>query len=393
MSQTKSQLIEGSAASELTAAKTLLGAGSAGAPSLTATGDTNTGIFFPTADTLAASTAGSERLRITSAGLVGIGVTSPGTALHLGNSSTLRINNPDGTRTLDLFNDASNAEIKATVDPIRINAFHSTAYVRFDTNNQERARITSAGLVGIGTTSPGDQLTVYGNGANIRLQTAGTSLTNSIDYYEAASRRAFLKLDSSPGELQIGTVPAWATCFYTNNAERARLDSSGAFMVGCTVRPSSGNVTGVFSEPGIITIGSTTSAGQDRMRFETPSGRVGSISTSGSGTAYNTSSDYRLKENVVPLTGAADRLSKLQVHRFNFIADPDTTVDGFLAHEAQAIVPECVTGAKDAVDADGNPVHQGIDQSKLVPLLTAALQEAVAEIKALKDRVTALESE
>jgi hypothetical protein len=116
---------------------------------------------------------------------------------------------------------------------------------------------------------------------------------------------------------------------------------------------------------------------------------VGSISVTTTATAYNTSSDYRLKENVVPLTGAADRLNQLQVHRFNFIADPDKTVDGFIAHEAQAVVPECVTGVKDEVDDDGNPVYQGIDQSKLVPLLTAALQEVIAEIESLKGRLTA----
>ena len=119
--------------------------------------------------------------------------------------------------------------------------------------------------------------------------------------------------------------------------------------------------------------------------------QVGSISVTASATAYNTSSDYRLKENVIPLTGAVDRLNQLQVHRFNFISDPSKTVDGFIAHEAQAVVPECVTGTKDEVDTDGNPVYQGIDQSKLVPLLTAALQEALAEIESLKARVTALE--
>jgi hypothetical protein len=119
--------------------------------------------------------------------------------------------------------------------------------------------------------------------------------------------------------------------------------------------------------------------------------QVGNISVTTTATAYNTSSDYRLKENVVPLTGAIDRVNDLQVHRFNFIADPDKTVDGFIAHEAQAVVPECVTGTKDAVDDDGTPVYQGIDQSKLVPLLTAALQEALAEIESLKARVTALE--
>jgi hypothetical protein len=81
------------------------------------------------------------------------------------------------------------------------------------------------------------------------------------------------------------------------------------------------------------------------------------------------------------------RLQQLKPSRFNFIADPAKTVDGFLAHEAQAVVPECVTGEKDAVDDDGNPVYQGIDQSKLVPLLTAALQEAIGRIETLEGMV------
>jgi hypothetical protein len=141
---------------------------------------------------------------------------------------------------------------------------------------------------------------------------------------------------------------------------------------------------------------------------------VGSIQVTTSSTSFNTSSDYRLKENVVPLIGAVDRLNQLQVHRFNFIVDPDTTVDGFIAHEVQAVVPECVTGTKDEVevwkegeelpdgvsvgdaklDEDGNtiPVYQGIDQSKLVPLLTAALQETIAELNALKAEVAALKN-
>jgi len=75
--------------------------------------------------------------------------------------------------------------------------------------------------------------------------------------------------------------------------------------------------------------------------------------------------------------------------RFNFISDPDKTVDGFLAHEVQDVVPEAIFGTKDAVDSDGNPEYQGIDQSKLVPLLTAALQEAITEIESLKSRLDA----
>jgi hypothetical protein len=108
-------------------------------------------------------------------------------------------------------------------------------------------------------------------------------------------------------------------------------------------------------------------------------------------TAYNTSSDHRLKENVADVTDGITRVKQLAPKRFNFIADPDTTVDGFLAHEAQAVVPEAVTGTHNEVDADGNAVMQGIDQSKLVPLLTAALQEAISKIETLETKVAALE--
>ena len=111
---------------------------------------------------------------------------------------------------------------------------------------------------------------------------------------------------------------------------------------------------------------------------------VGSISVTTSATAYNTSSDYRLKENVVAMTGATARLKQLAPKRFNFIADADTTVDGFLAHEVQSVVPEAITGTHNEVDDDGNPVYQGIDQSKLVPLLVATIQELEARIAALE---------
>jgi len=111
---------------------------------------------------------------------------------------------------------------------------------------------------------------------------------------------------------------------------------------------------------------------------------VGSITTTGSSTSYNTSSDHRLKEAVVDMTGAITRVKALAPKRFNFIADDSVTVDGFMAHEAQAVVPEAVTGTHNEVDADGNPVYQGIDQAKLVPLLTGALQEAIAKIETLE---------
>jgi hypothetical protein len=119
---------------------------------------------------------------------------------------------------------------------------------------------------------------------------------------------------------------------------------------------------------------------------------VGSISVTTNSTSYNTTSDYRLKENVAALTDGITRVKQLLPKRFNFIAEPGTTVDGFLAHEAQAVVPEAVIGTHNEVDDDGNAVMQGIDQAKLVPLLTAALQEAIAKIETLETKVAALEA-
>ena len=111
---------------------------------------------------------------------------------------------------------------------------------------------------------------------------------------------------------------------------------------------------------------------------------IGSISCTTTSTAYNTSSDHRLKENVSYTWDATTRLKQLKPARFNFISDADTTVDGFLAHEAQAVVPEAVTGTHNEVDEDGNPEYQGIDQSKLVPLLVKTIQELEARITALE---------
>jgi hypothetical protein len=177
----------------------------------------------------------------------------------------------------------------------------------------------------------------------------------------------------------------------TNGVARLIADNSGNVLIGVAAPYTSGaylHVPVAGSSRGAWASSSGSSSSRKHMRFENPNGEVGSISTNGTATAFTTSSDYRLKENIVPLTDAADRVNQLQVHRFNFLADPDTVVDGFLAHEAQAIVPECVTGTKDEVDENGNPVYQGIDQSKLVPLLTAALQNAIGEIETLKQRLT-----
>jgi len=159
---------------------------------------------------------------------------------------------------------------------------------------------------------------------------------------------------------------------------------------------------------------------QTHWTFYNPNGAVGTIKTVGSATQFNTSSDYRLKENVVPMTGSIDRVKALKPSRFNFIADPDTTVDGFLAHEAQEVVPEAISGEKDGMTEVGNVIdaddkiiqedvpqstqledgetwtktgevedYQGIDQSKLVPLLVSAVQELTAKVEALEAQLNA----
>jgi ABC-type transport system substrate-binding protein len=140
----------------------------------------------------------------------------------------------------------------------------------------------------------------------------------------------------------------------------------------------------MFTSDQLYTSAGNTTNSNTQVRFINGNGLVGNISTAGSGTAYATSSDYRLKENVVYDWDATTRLKQLKPARFNFIADADTTVDGFLAHEAQAVVPEAVTGTKDEIDDNGDAVMQGIDQSKLVPLLVKTIQELEARITDLE---------
>jgi len=169
---------------------------------------------------------------------------------------------------------------------------------------------------------------------------------------------------------------------------RLHIDSSGTtdFLgrVNVTINQNANFVAKFENNAGGgYGISSDNSAGNHIFFYRNGAG-TGSITDNGSSTSFNTSSDYRLKENVVELTGATDRLKQLNPSRFNFIADADTTVDGFIAHEVQSVVPEAITGTHNEVDDDGNPVYQGIDQSKLVPLLVATIKELEARITALE---------
>ena len=182
--------------------------------------------------------------------------------------------------------------------------------------------------------------------------------------------------------------------FSTTESERARITSDGFFFVGTT---SSTPNPGVSLNPsGAIGIGNSSgNSGSSFIEFRRSATQIGSITQSGTtGVAFNTSSDYRLKENIVTEWDATTRLKQLKPSRFNFKDDKDTTVDGFIAHEVSSIVPEAISGEKDGtekyIDDDGKeqtrPIYQGIDQSKLVPLLVKTIQELEARITVLEGK-------
>ena len=207
--------------------------------------------------------------------------------------------------------------------------------------------------------------------------------------------------------------------FGSDGSEDMRLDSSGNFLIGTQSAgtPAAGGVAIVPAGDSLIRIGhaSGTGSGSLYMQFVYNQSLVGSISQHGtSQVLFNISSDYRLKENVAPMTGSINRLKALKPSIFNYILEPETSYEGFLAHELQEVIPSSTTGSKDAMqdeeyevtaavsevrDEDDNvtteaveavmatrsvPDYQGIDQSKLVPLLVAALQEAIARIEILE---------
>jgi hypothetical protein len=402
--------------------------------------------------TLVFKTINTERMRIDSSGSVGIGTSSPNTKLDVVGSTTtssgivdtLRLRNTgvaenDGARIQFTAGEStSGAGIGSGGKAL------NSADLRFYTGgNTERMRLTEIGtlLVG-GSVSAGYSPLQIGDPttASTIIQMLSTPTGyNTIHFGDTTSGggryAGFIQYDHTLDAMNFGI----------NQSSKMTLDLSGNLLVGGTsTDPIADNSSSTQINPdGYININRASNAslyvgrsGSDgnAVAFYKGNTNVGTVSLTGSSTAYNTSSDYRLKTDAQPMTGASARVQALKPVNFEWISSGER-VDGFLAHEAQAVVPEAVTGTKDAMrdeeyevtaavyediiiaavlDEEGNeleaerteqrlvteavmgtrsvPDMQGIDQSKLVPLLTAALQEALNKIDAMEIRLAALEN-
>jgi hypothetical protein len=240
----------------------------------------------------------------------------------------------------------------------------------------------ASGNVGIGTSSPSGR--VHAVSAPGTVQVRWSDATNGTANLDTASG---LSRVWSNVALAFGTGAESFT-------ERARIDSSGRFLVGgnnpygtVALNANATNIGTINPTALFINITSSTyRLAQFEVNF---GGAIGTITTNGSTTAYNTMSDYRLKEDIQPMVGALARIAALKPCTYTW-KKTGAVSEGFIAHELQAVVPDCVNGEKDAVDAEGNPQYQGIDTSFLVATLTAAIQEQQALITQLQADVAAL---
>ena len=226
---------------------------------------------------------------------------------------------------------------------------------------------------------------ISGSGGGFDVLNAATFRSTNADFMQEK-----LKFNYASNTVSIDSADSsGAIAFKTNGTERIRINNGGDLIINTTAAINSAQVTNKFNRVSHIGMVSENDGGNfstEHIRFKNTGTTRGSIVVDQSSTTYNTSSDYRLKENVVYDWDATTRLKQLKPARFNFIEDEtDTAIDGFIAHEVTSVVPNAVYGEKDAVEDDGAIKPQQIDQSKLVPLLVKTIQE-------LEQRITDLEN-
>jgi len=371
--------------------------------------------FFVTAvgsNALILGTGQTERMRVTSAGLVGIGTTAPfgklsvsvvaGAPASSGNMTNgFTVHNTDGGRAIQLGINETDAY--TYIQTGYVNNANVAQPLAFFTGATEKMRLTAAGNVGLGTTNPTFKLHIVGSGTDARARIESTSTANAqLSFVNTSATGGFVVglLNDTSGDALIYHQDAKPIGFYTAGTERMRIASGGNLLVNTTdSNPGYFNTgTGTRIGSGVIVTSSTggsifanpTSGGGVLMSFGTGNfWNTGTISTNNSNTSYNTSSDYRLKENIAPMTGSLARVAALKPCTYTWKAD-GSDGEGFIAHELQEICPHAVTGVKDGVNKDGKPVYQGIDTSFLVAILTAAIQELKVELDSVKAELQTL---
>jgi len=356
--------------------------GSASAPALAFRDDLDTGIFSSGNNVFDIATGGVGRLQIDSSEI---------TFNETGENTDFRIEGD--TEDNLFFVDAGNNRIgigtnsPATALDLRgdLTITSTAPFINFidsDSNDDFNIQV-SGGIFAINNTTDGVSNFIIDSNGDIEVMQD----KKIIFVFSAGSTHR--------GSITADSADAMKFTTGSSDTERMRITGDGHILHGVTSwTTSSGGLkiaitSGVtqlnFSRPSSFT-------GSQNVILNYHNGTyIGGINTTTSATSFLTSSDYRLKENAVAISDGITRLKTLKAYRFNWKADSSTKVDGFFAHEVTA-VPEAITGTKDQVDSDNNPVYQGIDQSKLVPLLTAALQEAISKMEVLETKVAALEA-
>jgi len=184
----------------------------------------------------------------------------------------------------------------------------------------------------------------------------------------------------------------------TGGTRRFRLNANGRMFIGTSSSAISEEALRVDQElysNYVCMFNRTTDTDsnyRNHVGFSKSGTLVGEIKCKNNATQYNTSSDYRLKENISDITDGLAKVKLLQPRKFNFKNEPGTFYDGFIAHEIQAVIPDCTSGTKDAVNPDGTPAYQGVDYGKITPVLTAAIKDLIAKVETLETKVAALEA-